>query len=346
MNAGEQTIEWLYSEQLKVDPEWSVRTPSGFTWWAHRQAQRVEVIGQELGHDGSTGYFVSVRTEVLRSVTLDEQQRIWLNSNTMPAASMAGLVYDEREKTLSLASLVRVPDVIAQWMRPLISVAAVLQLHEAHTLAQSLAEELDADEAESGPPDRRMREAPDEMASTVDTLVRPLGRTHARWSPAEFTEVVDTYMNQPPALLGNAGGAGFAVEFPFGTEESSLCSASADKPHAVYGHGLSVIQSFPVYGKSQSEGSAIALSLNQAELTRKPFGYGFGSYIFRDGKVQFVSFLPNVLYRPGLLPNLYFACAGRAREVSIQLGGADWTPESFSPQRSAVGRLMDLLGHD
>ena len=30
MNAGEAVVEWLFSEQLKVDSEWSVRTPAGF----------------------------------------------------------------------------------------------------------------------------------------------------------------------------------------------------------------------------------------------------------------------------------------------------------------------------
>ena len=48
MNAGQQTVEWLFSEQLKVDAEWSVRTAKGFTWWAYRNAQTIEMIGEEL----------------------------------------------------------------------------------------------------------------------------------------------------------------------------------------------------------------------------------------------------------------------------------------------------------
>lgn len=343
MNVGQQTVDWLYSEQLKVDPEWSTRTSRGFTWWAHKHAQTVEVIGQEPGPDGNTGFFISVRTEVLRSVKLDDRQRVSLNSSVMPSASMAGLVYDEDARTLSLASLVRVHDVISQWMRPILSVAAVLQLAEARTLASRLAPELGAVAAESGPAGRPIREVPDEMAGVAETLVKPMGKSPARWTPEEFTETVNTYMNRPPSLLGNAGGRGFTVEFPFGTEDSSLCTANADTPHATYGHGLTVVQSFPVYGMSEPEGAGRALSLNQAELTGRPYGYGFGSYIYRDGKMQFVSFYPNAMYQPGLLPNLYFACAGRAREMSIQLGGSDWTAESFSPKRSAIGRLMDLL---
>lgn len=44
MNAGERTVEWLFREQLQVDPKWSVRTPNGFRWWADKNAQTVEIL--------------------------------------------------------------------------------------------------------------------------------------------------------------------------------------------------------------------------------------------------------------------------------------------------------------
>ena len=74
MNTGMKTIEWLFSEQLKVDDKWSVRTPNGFRWWADRNEQTVEVVGQETGPDGEIGYFVSVRTELLRSLHLGDRR--------------------------------------------------------------------------------------------------------------------------------------------------------------------------------------------------------------------------------------------------------------------------------
>ena len=72
MNTGKQTVEWLFNEQLKVDEEWAVRTHNAFRWWADKNAQTVEVIGQEVGPDGDIGYIVSVRTELLRSVDLND----------------------------------------------------------------------------------------------------------------------------------------------------------------------------------------------------------------------------------------------------------------------------------
>ncbi len=341
-NAGVRTIEWLFQDQLKVDAEWSVRTPAGFRWWADKNAQVIEVVGQESGPNGELGYFVAIRTELLRSLDLGDREAAIINAVLMPVASMSGPVYDAQTKTLSLASLVRVYDGISEWMNPIISVAAVLQIGEARIVGPALAKVLGAQEALSGPPGRGMRPVPDEMAEIIAKLITPLGIQPSRWSPTEFQETVDRYMNQPPALLASSGGAGFTVEFPYG-DWSSLCQAMADQPHPRYGNGLFLLQSFPVAVESELKGARLALSLNRSELTEKPFGYGFGSYAYRGDTLHFTSFFPNALYRPGLLPNIYFACAQRAREMSVRLAGADWTNASLSPRRSALGQLIDRL---
>jgi hypothetical protein len=64
------------------------------------------------------------------------------------------------------------------------------------------------------------------------------------------------------------------------------------------------LQSFPVEATSDADGVKLALSMNGIELTNRPFGYGFGSYAYRDSTLNFTSFFPNALYRPGMLPNI------------------------------------------
>jgi hypothetical protein len=324
VNTGAQTIDWLFREQLKVDAEWSERTPNGFRWWADRNAQTIEVIGQETGPDGETGYFIAVRTELLRGLRLGDRERAIINRLLMRFASMAGPVHDEDAGTLSLCSLVRVYDEISAWMNPIISVAAVLQIGEARLMGPELARTLGAEEALSGPPRRGLRPEPDEMAEIIAAFIVPEGLAPSRWSETEFQAAVDDYMDRPPALLASGGGPGFTVELPFG-DRSSLCRAMADQPHPRYGNGLLLVQSFPVPGQSDSEGAELALALNATELCEWPFGYGFGSYATSDGMLHFSCFLPNALYRRGLLPNLYYSCAHRAREVSAILTGNDWT---------------------
>jgi hypothetical protein len=180
------------------------------------------------------------------------------------------------------------------------------------------------------------------MAGMIETLIAPMGKLSSSWPPSEFKDAVDKYMNQPPSLLATCGGAGFTVEFPFGNR-SSLCQAMADQPHPRYGNGLFILQSFPVAAMSDVEGQKLALSFNGSELLKKPFGYGFGSYAYRENTLHFTSFFPNASYQPGLLPNIYFSCAQRAREMSVQLTGADWEEESSSPRRSPIGRMWGWL---
>ena len=340
MNAGTSTIEWLYSTQLQVDDEWAARTPDGFRWWADQQAQTIEVVGQEAGGpDEATGYFVAVRTELLRGVELDEQGLTALNDAYMMAASLAGVVYDADAGRLNLCSLVRVYDDIADWMKLVISMAAVLQVGEARFMAPVPAEMLGADVARSGHAENGRRPQPDEMAGIIHTLVLPRGQLPAMWTTGEFEEVLAKYMQQPPALLASGGGLAFTVELPW-ADESSLCQAMTSQPHPAYGNGLLVLQSFPVARTSAAEGIKLALDLNRRELIEEPFGYGLGSYSWGNGMLHFSTFFPNTMYKLGMLPNLYFACTARARGVAKLLTGRDWTGDWFDPAHSAFGRMM------
>jgi hypothetical protein len=339
MNTGNESVEWLYSEQLKVDDEWAIRTPSGFKWWADKHAQTVEVVGEETGPNGEIGYLISVRTEFLRDVEMTDRQVTAIQTLLMAFAAMAGPVYDAKTRTVDLCSLVRVYDGISRWINPLISVAAVLQIGEARIMASELAKAVHAKQATSGHPEHGMRPRPDEMARVIASLIVPVGQEPCKWSAAEFQDVVAKCMQRPPSLCATAGGLGCTVEFPFG-DQSSLCQMKGDQPHQRYGNGLFLLQSFPVSGMSDAEGGRLALSLNATELAEKPSGYGFGSYTYRDGSVHFTSFLPNAAYRAGLLPNLYFASGQRARAMSIRLTDRDWNAKSFNPRRSAMGRLL------
>jgi hypothetical protein len=60
VSPGEKTLNWLYEEQLRVDPEWSVRFFGGFTWWADQHAQTVEIVASEKDEDGATADLISV----------------------------------------------------------------------------------------------------------------------------------------------------------------------------------------------------------------------------------------------------------------------------------------------
>lgn len=347
MNAGQKTIEWLRDEQLQVDDEWSVDTSKGFTWWAFKNAQTIEVVGSEAGPDGNDGHFVRVKTEVWRNVELTSQA-LSVISLLMSTASMAGPVYDAEKRILSFASMVRVHEGIWEWMARLISISAMMQIQDAHFLGSQMAPALDAETAESNHPTSGSRDEPDEITLGFTPMLASAGEERSKWAAAEFQKAVDQYMQQPPSLMASGGGNGLTVEFPFG-DFSSLCQFQGDQAHPRIGNGLLILQRFPVGEMSESEGVDLALKLNAQELNQKPIGYGFGSYCYQDGCICFNGFVPNLAYRAGLLPNIYFACAGRAQAMSARFTANDWsqgvTPSAPEKPRSALRRFLERFGN-
>ena len=108
MNVGEQTVRWLHDEQLQVDERWSVDIGAGFTWWADKHAQTVEIAGEEKGPGGEIGYVVSVRTDFLRGLSAEPRLLSALNDGVMSHPSLAGAVRDEESGDVCLHSLTRV----------------------------------------------------------------------------------------------------------------------------------------------------------------------------------------------------------------------------------------------
>ncbi|MBE9549818.1 MAG: hypothetical protein IMF09_10475 [Proteobacteria bacterium] len=339
-NTGTQTLEWLYTHQLKVDEEWSQQTANGFRWWADKNAQAIEAIGQETASDGEVADYICVRTEMLRSVVLNDNALEIINDQLMSVASMGGPVYDPKTRTLSLCSLVRVYADIRPWMQNLISSASVLQIGEAREQGPRLALALDAELAISGHAENGIRPEPDELASIIQQLVIPMGVSPCSWNAEDFLGIGKKYLNRPPSLMGNADSSGFIVEFPYGNQ-SSLCQVLGNQPHPLYGNGLLQLQRFPLPELNHIDGIKLALIMNENELTRKPLGYGFGSYAYRNGILYFNSFTPNMCAAQLSLENMYFSCGQRAREISKRFTGNDWSEETFSPGKSALGRMMD-----
>jgi hypothetical protein len=329
MNVGDQVIDWLHTTQLHVDDQWSVRTPTGFTWWPDKNAQTIEIVGEEIGPDGEIGHLISVRTEMLRDVELTGAALTGLNDGPMGCAAMSGPVYNLDARTMSLCSLAVVYDDVAAWMRILLSAAALLQIAEARALGPALARSLGAREAISGHPLSGIRPIPDEMAFTGGIFIEG-GKAPCKWPAAEFEDVVDEYMRKPPSIGAMSAGLSFTVEFPYG-DESSLCRVTGDHRHPLYGNGLLVLQRFRFDAGSQADGIKLALSLNTADLMQEMTGYGFGSYVYDDEMLSFTAFYPNELYFPAMLPNIYFSCANRAHATAVRLLDREWNADTFTP---------------
>jgi hypothetical protein len=224
----------------------------------------------------------------------------------------------------------------------------MLQLADAHFFADRFGPILDATSAVSEHPSSGMREEPDEIAESFPSMSHTQGQQPCQWTAREFAEVLPL-MEAQPTVMASGGGAGVTIEFPYG-RQTSLCRMVGTEPHPRLGNGLFMLQSFPVEHLGLSDDALVARALqeNASELSEDPKGYGFGSYCYRDGCIHWSSFIPNVAYAQGLLPNFFAASAGRAAHMAAAFAtdGAQQGPVSLQAQRppSAMERLLRFLG--
>jgi hypothetical protein len=237
----------------------------------------------------------------------------------MLSSAMTGVVYDEEQRTLSLHSLAAVTDENAPWMRSLLGAAAMMQIAEARAIAPQLAGVVGGAVAAAGHPEKGPRPEPAPLVGAVyDLLVAP-GAEECRWTQEEFKEAFEQGVDQPPASSARLEDNGIVAQVPVGGEFTVICRMLSSEPHPRYGNGLFVLQQFPLSPPTEEDGIGLALALNAVELAQRPFGYGFGSYAARKKDFYFLSFLPNAVYVPGLLLNLYWSCVQRVQAVHAVL---------------------------
>lgn len=337
MSIGDEVIDFIYSQQLQVDDQWALRRSDGFTWWADRNAQTVEIIGQDTAPDGSPCYLISVRTETSYGLELTDAVAAELNAGPMRFPTLSGPVYDPVTGTLSLCALARVQEQNKQWMEILLGSAAVLQLAEAPIVGERF-DRAGPHTAYSAHPARGLREEPSAMLDAAGVFVG-YGAQPLRLNEADFAAAVAQFMLKPPAVAAATGTEGITVEFPYG-EASSMCVFVGSQRHPAFGSGLLIVQRFPSRAESEAAGIRLALELNRLELTGDLTGHGFGSYVYADDMICFNVFIPNGLLRSEVLGSLYYSCAARALVMSERLLGQSWDDDSFTQDHSAIGRRL------
>ncbi len=339
MTVAEDIIDWLRTEQLQIDEQFAYLLPTGFTWWADEYAQTAEFVLEETGPNGESGYQLCVRTELLRDLDLDEAALVGINTLPMRCAALSGPVYDAAARRLDLWSLVRVTDDNSHWIRYLLAAAAVTQVAEARLVGPILADAVGAQAAVSSHPESGSRPVPHQMASAAAVFTKA-GDQDCAWPLSEFEGLLERATGLTEAVTAEIDGHGLSVEFPFG-EQTSTCRLIGDQPHPLYGNGLLVLQRFPVSSATEAAGIELALSLNGADLTREPAGYGLGSYSCSDGAIYFSEFVPNALHKPGLLANLFSSAAARAHRMASRFVDGRWDGEAYSLDATVLAKRRE-----
>ena len=333
-----QIVNHLRESVLNVDSAWSVERPGGFAWWPHQQRQDIFVDRRRTETDGTVLERLVVST-VIGTLSKADDANHELISSLAGISTLSGMVCEARKLRLHAHAWV---DKSNQPLYDMVlGLVAGLQIHEAALLAAALESAGLAKPSTTPHPVNGSRVEPDEIANVVETLIAPMGQQETPWPAEMFEDLQENYLGGPPCLLANAGPTGLTAEFPFGTE-SSLLEANIDQTHPVVGKGLWLLNSF---GLDDIPGDPslgpLALNAWEIEHANQPF---FGSWCAsKNGRLDFVAFVPNVMSNPAAAANFIMLSAGRARLMSIKWLGDDWSKtwddEGNCKARTAIERV-------
>lgn len=318
MSTDDQLLLWLYRDQLQVEDHWAIKHPNGFSWWAHEYRQDIASVAQILDGEGEMAYLMSISTDVVADIPENANLESVLGDLASDQADLAGFVYDVKERTVRLHSLMRVHDGIRPWAQRLLSVAAVSQLHQAEQLAETLALATGGKPAKSRHPIRGVRNETyrDDMAELASCLFPQHGAEPSRWDKDSFEQAC-FYAEEMRMGEAEITDAGLRLEF----NTSGLVSSFLANPqfrHQEYGNGLLLSQKIPYEFSTQEKGLRLCMALNALHLAEYPAGYGLGTYAFRDGAIFFQSFVPNMGFIRGDLVNFVLS-AGERHETLAEL---------------------------
>jgi hypothetical protein len=317
---GLQLVDFLY-EQLMVDDQWAVRRRRGFTWWAHRLAQHVEV-GPPVWETDRHVCAVRIWTEVARDVdpALNPARVLGVVN---AQATLSALVWDRADATVTECCTAQIHEGIFGWMSRTLATIALLQNTDAHARAATIA--CGGTVAATPHPIGGERPEPDEILNVLPAIVLPEGAAPSRFAGPAM-QVAQEFMAHM-GLAGSADETGLTCEVPFTGEtpfaalppgaepQTSLLRIFTDQPHPRLGNGALVLLQLPLEVDEDAV-AALANSLNLAEAAGDTGTLLLGAWCADPtsaATLAFCGFIPNALARLTRVDNVIAYQASRSR---------------------------------
>jgi DNA-directed RNA polymerase subunit RPC12/RpoP len=323
-DTGPEVIDFLVSS-IGVDTQWSLREPRGFTWWGHHFAQRVwaEPIRVSHGHEIVQ---VHASTAVLRGVPDSPQTRrkvALLNRY----ASLSAWAWSPADERLFLRAVATFHRQNVGWLKSFFLAAVGLQAADAHIKAHDLAKLMGGEPDASAHPEHGPRPEPDEILEIIATRFAPAGAGTSPFTEVDFQAAAE--VTPRPWVTVFSGASGLTGQLPFTgstpaelseSVETALLNIENDQRHPQLGAGALLTLRFPIR-LTQDEAASAAWTLNRGG-TQVPT-HTLGAWTVapetpgHPPMLAFCSFVPALLYKPGLLPALVMEMAARARWFGV-----------------------------
>ena len=307
-DVGIQTIQDIYST-MQVDEEWSIKTESGFTWWANQFKQRM--WADELVEDDSLAISrVHVETEFLKYPKRSENTNYQL-AMMMRLSTMSGLVYDSQSGCLKWRCNAFVHEENKDWLIDLLCLAAIFQLKDAEEMSL-VSEQLGLEHDHSCHPESGPREQIDDNLKLLELAIIPEGQKPITCVGKPEFEYLSKMLNHQK-IFTTAGENSLAAYVPFG-RDVSLLQVDINQTHPRLGNGILYRLSLPpedIRPVASIDG-ALTMDMNINEQQESLTGHFMGSWCLGQASKNiltptFVSFIPAVVCSPNVLVNMVFS---------------------------------------
>lgn len=217
---------------------------------------------------------------------------------------------------LWLSTTAYIREETAAWLPQFLGRMAVLQPITAQFQADGLASVLHAEPHKSSDISKP-NAPPDDILNVLSEVIEPIGREPSRWDGSEEFAAFAEQWGRNDNCFGMGDPAGLTLEAPFGAD-SALIRFLTDQPHPQLGNGLLATLQLPI----TTDALTVAKLANELNYMEANFWTGFpliGCWHSRmagdNVGIAFTTFIPNVLYQPGIATNVAFWMLHRARWV-------------------------------
>jgi len=158
----------------------------------------------------------------------------------------------------------------------------------------------------------------DDMLNVVEAVYAPLGQREPPWAETDEFEETAAFFNKSNSFA-TADKSGLTAEFAWGEDQTSMMTAELGQPHPQLGKGVLVRLNLPLTLDSD-DAALLAGYLNQLEIKSLTRAHLLGAWstdkVSGSHTVVFASFIPNVMYKPGLLTQMLMTMGLRLRWVA------------------------------
>jgi len=290
-------------ESLMIDEEWSLRGERAFLWLGWRLAQVVQA-SEAFEDVDMTVYRVTATVEVVRNIQADESRVASQVSFLNRLATGSAWMYASDTRTLILGFAMTVHDGTAEIRTRQLADYAILQLIEAESRADQLAEMMKGEVAAFEHARIRQRDKPDEMLGLSGLIAERSGDVSLFANLVEMQSVYEfAKSSNGRAFSAGAGPDGVCLEVPFGADDTALIELKTREPHPVWGNGLLVVSRIRDRMPLR-EALARANRLNEIAFAQQSILPLLGAWSVWDSgddwSLAFSTFVPNLMAATGV----------------------------------------------